>query len=648
MPDQDTSALARQALILGRCYVLAGYGLIFSILAYTVVWAGSLTLFFIRTNCAVRAAGPMVHTLLFGRHASPLYSQGWGASALTLALLATQLLLILLLIRGAPAVAQGTPLDPATDGLVRRVLGPLAPPLHRLRLFAWPQPAARIVPTGILLDPATVRAFTAWAQRPDQPFGILAPRAIFTTLHEVGHATLYDLLYGRAADRALPAASGFLAFFVVATFQVGQYATTYWMAVVLTAVLAIATALGTRLVLARILTNFEFCMDFFAASRMVAVAPLRAGLPFGVRPTGRRWLHRSHPAPEVRSAYLRSLRCGDFLATYAATLPLLALLHLASTPAGGAPGAIQALGIASDLLAALSIGLMGVIGGAAATGRGAPAAAWWSWAVLAALLASLLATDGFFDRLPFTTDAARRLSLHGRAVQWAIVLLAPPAGLALRRLTPWFSLPDQPAPLQAATPPSLSAEPAVPRPAGARRWRSRLAAGLGAVALRFHHGFVALAAVMAAGFGFIIIVYVLDTGIYALSQLLTFGLFFLVPFAHAMRPSWRTPLVLDLLVQTLLVSAVVVVVFALIDAGFVGYDGMAAMPPDDEVATGTMMMTKPLRAMASVMDGSLFTRHGTAIARELGWLYMLMLVIGALRLGGQWRERHMERSHGHA
>jgi len=641
MADGGFAGSPRQAVIIGTAYVMAGYGLILGMLATVATAAGSVTAIWLHENCRARAAidSPRDPSWLYGAGPSPLCGNGSAVAAAALLLALAELALVLLLIRGSAPVG-GQPVGPAIESRVRQAFAPFA---RRLAGLTIEQSVLgpRVTPRALLVNPTMVAEFAGWTD----PVRFNTERwrthyTIFATLHELGHATLGDVLYSRGADRAIPAVSGFVVLFMLVAMPAGALATDYWVSVILTGLECVVAFLATRCVLGCILTNFEFLMDNFAATRTIGMTGHRLTLPSRLQPGRRHWFTRSHPALAARRAYLWSLSCGDFLWTYLISLPVMVLLGIASTPSQPTFPAMAWMTAGVDVIVAAALCVQGVIGGAAAA-RHPACGAWVGYGLVVALMAALFLTGGFFDLLPFTADAARRLSVHGRPVLWSLVLAAPPAGVLLRHWTAWFD----PDPAAAPEPPQAAPLRESSAPASVS-WLRRVAGAVQRLGVWFHHGFVAFAGAAAAVFGFILLVYVLDTGIFSWVHLLCFTIYFAVPFTHAMRPLWRVPLILDQLFQALFLSATVVIMVALrvaLDSGAV------TIPRDDQIATGTMLMTGPAVMVQSILDGSLFRLHGPAIYRDILWLWVLLAAAGCLRLVGQAHDRRQqrERDNGH-
>ena len=631
---------ARQADILGTMAVAASYGIIFGMLAYVIAFAGSLTVIIVRANCAARA-GTVVESVLYGYGTSPLCGDQASGQILALLLPVLELLLTLILIRG-PLPANGFPMAPEVEVTVRSVFTPILPRIARMRLRQWAD-TSRITPDGVLFGPGLVQEFQTWGHGAwANPRRLPAHYAIFTTLHEFGHLALHDVFYSRGGDRALPVASTFVAVFLLVAMPAGALVQGYWLSVVLTGLECVAAVVATRCVLGRILTNLEFLMDNFAAARAIELIGRRLPFPPAVRETPRYWLQRSHPTVAARRTYLRSMCCSDFLWAFLPALPLMALLGWASSPSGESIASIRALVFVTDAITTASLCVLGVFGGAAAA-RGCSAAAWWGYGLIAVFAAALLLTRGFFDVPPYAADAAARLSLHGRSVMWFLIVASPPIGLAARRWTNWFDTGT----FAAATPRAKTLwwqKPWNYLPTA----RRSLGPGLFAAVLQqFYHAFVTIAAVEAAMFGFVILMYTLDTGIDSWIALVCFLIYFAVPLSHATRPLWRTPLVLDVLFQAMFLSAVVICMVAL---NFAGVIDPAGMPAVNESAGAAPMGVSPVTGVAaavrSVVDGSLFRLRGPEMFQEIRWLWALMALVGLFRLCGQRQERRRQRESG--
>jgi hypothetical protein len=624
---------ARHAMILGTLAVTATYGVIFSIIAYVVIFCSSLTVIFIRANCSVRAGG-MVDSMLYGTALSPLCGDSIAGQAAVLALPILELLLVFLLIRGPPP-PDGEPLEPIVESAVRTVFAPIVPKVAGLRLYSW-QHSSRITPDGVLFGPSVVAEFRAWIfGAPIDPKRLRAHLAIFTTLHELGHLAMHDVLYSRGSDRAVPVASIFVGLFLLVAMPAGGLVQGFSPSVILTGLECVAAVLATRCVLGRILTNLEFLMDNFAAAQGVAMTGRRLALPPFLKEDRRSWFRRSHPTLTARRQYLRSMRCGDFLWAYLATLILLLLLQWASTPTGDTISVVEFLLVVTDLTIAAALFILGVMGGAAAA-RGQAPGGWWCYGVASVFLTSLLLTGGFFNIPPYAADAAQRLSRHGRDGLWLLILVAPLAGIGIRQWTSWFDcdLGD------------AKVIPPLPKAAKHRQWTKvgqylqhlsiRLPAGsavFGAVAVPVYHGFITLAGAEAVVFGFIVLVYVLDTGISSGISLVFFLIYFAAPFLHAMRPARRVPLILDVLFQTLFLSAAVVVMAALNLAGFIAGTGVPAL---DTLENDSRSASTGLAgAFRFIMDGTLFQLRGHEMFQDIFGLWMLMATVGFLRLAGQ-------------
>lgn len=616
----------RQAHVLGRLYVFAGYGVTFALLAYVVTFASSLMVLFIRGVCSARAAAPF-DSLLLADGRSPVCDDGLAGQLLVLLPPVLELAAALWLIRGPPRMG-GRPLIPPVEATVRAVFTPLMPRIAGSRLSQWPY-GTMITPDGILFSPLLVGEFQAWTRgiAPD-PNRTMAHYAIFTTLHELGHLTLGDTLYSRTSDRAIPAVSGFVALLLLVAMPAGQWADGYWLSVILTGLECVAAALATRCVLSRIMTNFEFLMDNFAASHASALTGGRQALPALSREDPKFWLRRSHPTLAARREYLRSMRCGGFFTAYFLALPVVALVEAASTSARDTMASIQALQSLNDLLAAVALFVLGLFAGAAAR-SGFPRAWWWYGGLLVGVAALIAAAMVAGVPGPLA-DTATRLSFRGRFVLWGVVLVAPLAGLAARWWTDWFDAGANAIP--PAQPPLTRHGAPVPNQPSAPvfgRLISYCRSAFSGVALAFYRGFVCFAAMEAAVFGLIVIVFVVDTGIFDWVPLVCFLIYFAVPFSHALRPTWRLPLVLDQLFQMFFLSMTVVAMGLL--PLLVGPDG----PP--RVAEIDALLTDPR-----------FLARGQEMFRDALWMCILLLIVGGLRLAGQRlaRRRIRESSNG--
>jgi hypothetical protein len=543
----------RQALVLGKIYVLAGYGVIFTLLAYVVTFAASAMVISIRDECSGRT-GVAVESVLYGRGMSPICGDGMVGQLLVLLSPVLGLALVLLLVRGPPRPT-GSPLLPPIEARVRTVFTPIVPRMASLRLGQWPD-ATRITPGGVLFSPQIVGEFQRW----DTGMAVNLSRpashyALFTTLHELGHQALHDVLYSRGADRAIPVVSGFVALLLLVAMPAGGLVDGYWLSVILTVFECVAAAVATRIVLGCIMTNFEFLMDHYAASSLAELAQRRQSLPALTRGYRKIWLDRSHPPLSERGEYLRSLRCGGFFWAYLMALPVMALVAVASTPSRETITAIHAILTAIDLVAVMSLCILGVFGGASA--RAGLPGVWWCYGLVVVFAVAFALTLGYSDRRFFLADTAHRLAFHGRLVFCLLVLAAPLAGVGLRRWTNWFDAsPDKVNAPPPATPAIMTYTLSVPapgawlkRPLSPLRRRAEMA--LGRLARVLYRGGVTFAAAEAAMFGFVLLVYIFDTGIFSWVDIICFLTFFAVPFGHAMRPLCRLPLVLDQLFQTM-------------------------------------------------------------------------------------------------
>lgn len=613
---------ARQALILGRLQVLAGYGVIFALLSYVLTFGASAIVAVVREGCAARGSAA-VDSLLYGMGGSPVCGDGIAGQVLALLPPLLELPLALLLIRG-PRRVSGQALPAPVEAVVRAVFAPAVPAMAALRLAAWPE-KTRITADGILFEPALVREFQAWDQgRPAVPSRLTAHHALFTTLHELGHLSLYDVLYSRAADRAIPVLSVFVAVLLLVALPAGQLVSGYWLSVLLTGLECLGAALATRLVLGGITSNFEFPADRFAASRVAEMEGRRRSLPAMLKDDPRSWLNRSHPRLTARREYLRSMSCGDFLWSYLLAVPLVALVQTAATTSRETIAAIHVLLAANDLLVAGSLFLMGVFGGAAASrGYGR---VWALYGAVVAVTAGLVVLAAVFGPPPALADSAARLTAHGRAALWPLILAAPVAGVLARRWTVWFEAGlDTP-----RTPAAAGVGPLAAPRSGWRRW-------LGLPGWRrpvqgFYRAFVAVAAAEAGVFGFIVLFYLVETGVRTVFDLFLFGLYFAIPLSHAMRPLARWPLVLDQLLQTFFLSATVVMM------GVVNFLlGPPGTPGRD--AAGLRLRDDPEAVMTRLTDGTFLREYGPAMFRDVLWLCMLLLAVGVLRWTGQSLER---------
>jgi hypothetical protein len=639
-PVNRFSGSPRQAVILGTIGVVASYGIIFSMMLYVVAFASGYSVIFIRGNCAARA-GTAVESLLYGRGVSPLCSDGLEGQFLALLLPLLEMCLAFIIIRGPPP-PEGDAMEPAVEAAIRTVFAPLAPKISMLRLRQWAG-TSRITPDGVLFSPGVAGEFRAWVfGAPIDPRRLPAHHAIFTTLHELGHLSLHDVLYSRGADRAVPTASIFVALFLLVAMPAGKIAEGYWLSVVLTGMECVAGVFATRCVLGRLLTNLEFLMDNFAAAQAIGLTGRRLSLPPAVIEGSRFWLRRSHPALAARREYLRTMRCSDFLWAYLLALPMMVLLQWASTPSGDTMPAITMLIIITDIVNAASLCILGVFGGAA-VGRGGFPVVCRCYGLSAGFLAALILTDGLFNTLPYFADLAHRLSMHGRSGVWLLVLAAPLAGIALRRRTTWFDV--DPGEAAAGLPAIKSTTQGRSQGVGRKPAEPlrRLAARMrfSTLAKQFYHGGVTFAAAEAAVFGFIVLEYALDTGVYSWVEIVLFGTYFAIPLCHAIRPAWRGPLVLDLLFQTFFLSGTVVFMVALQFAGVLdalavpAFDTMENAPP--AIVPGLVL------AFRSILDGSLFRLHGHEIFQDVRWLWLLMATVGILRLAGQRIEKRQQK-----
>jgi hypothetical protein len=617
-PTTAFAGSPRQARVLGRLYVFAGYGVTFALLAYVVTFAASLMVLFIRGVCAARAAAPF-DSLLFAAGRSPVCDDGVPGQLLALLPPVLELAAALWLIRGPPRVG-GRPLIPPVEATVRAVFTPLMPRIAALRLSQWPN-GTMITPDGILFGPLLVREFQDWTSGiAPNPARLMARYAIFTTLHELGHLTLGDTLYSRASDRAIPAVGGFMALLMLVAMPAGQWADGYWLSVILTGLECVAAVLATRYALSRVMTNFEFLMDNFAAAHASGLTGGRQTLPGFSHEETKFRLRRSHPTLAARREYLRSMRCGGFFTAYLLALPVVALAEAASTSARDTMASIQALQTLNDLLAAASLCVLGVFAGAAAA-RSGFARAWWCYGGLVAVVAALILAATVLGVPAPLADTAYRLSFRGRIVLWGLVLAAPLAGLAARWGTDWFDC--GPNAIPPAQPPSTIHSAPAPKDPSAPLFGRLIRYGGAAfsrVALAFFRGFVFFAAAEAAVFGFIVIVFVVDTGIFDWVPLVCFLIYFAVPFSHALRPAWRLPLVLDQLFQMFFLSMTVVVMGML--PFLVGPDGPLRMAEID-----------------ALLNDPRFLARGHEMFRDALWLCILLPIVGGLRLAGQRLER---------
>jgi hypothetical protein len=214
-------------LVLGKIYVLAGYGIIFSLLAYVVTFAAGMMVISIRSQCAARTR-TTVESILYGRGMSPICGDGMAGQILVLLSPVLGLALVLLLVRGPPRPS-GRPLLPSIEARVPAMLTPILPHMASLRLGQWPE-ATRITQGGVLFSPQIVGEFQRW----DSGIAVNLSRpgshyALFTTLHELGHQALHDVLYSRGADRAAPVVSGFVALLLLVAMPAGAWVEGYWL-----------------------------------------------------------------------------------------------------------------------------------------------------------------------------------------------------------------------------------------------------------------------------------------------------------------------------------------------------------------------------------------------------------------------------------
>jgi hypothetical protein len=628
----------RQASILGKLHVLASYVYIFALLNHVVTFAASMLVLPIRDNCPGRR-GLANQSILFGNDLSPICGDGASGQFLALLVPVLELALVLLLIRG-PARAGGRPLLPAIETKARSVFTPLVPRFAELRMWQWAG-RPRITTGGILLSPAVVNEFAAWegggAINPLRP---ATHYAIFATLHEVGHQMLHDLLYNRGADRAVPVVSTFVGLLLFVAAPAGAFVQTFWLKATLTGLECFAAALITRFVLRCILTDLEFLMDNFAASLVTGLAGRRLSMPPFLQEDRKRWFERSHPTLAARREYLRSMRCDAFLRTWLLALPLMALVGLVSTPVRDTMTSIHAWAIANDFLALASLLVLGVFGGAAAdhpSFRGA----WSGYGLILALAVTLLAFYWFLGKPPILAGEVDRLTFQVRFGLWLLVLAAPPAGAAARQWTPWFDPgpggDPVPRPLPARQRERIvwAAPVGLPSVLAPKRVFQRASAALHWLALWFYHGFVTFSAAQAAAFGFVLLFYVLDTGILAWFDMCLFLLYLSIPMSHALRPYWWPPLVLDWLFQTVFLSMIVVIFVAL---NFVTSLSVVT----DASAARAGLMADPDMVLGPMLDGSLFQAHGEVMLRQISSLWLLMLAIGSLRLAGQILEKRQQ------
>jgi hypothetical protein len=626
---------ARQASILGKLYVLGGYAYILALLNHVVTFAAGLIVLPIRDNCSGRH-GTAVQSLLFGSGQSPICGDGAAGQILALLVPILELALVLLIIRG-PSPADGRPLSPAIETKVRSVFTPLVPLFARLQLWEW-QERPRITPGGILFSPAIVKEFTAWESGAAiNPLRPATHYAIFATLHEVGHLALHDLLYNRGADRAVPVVSTFVGLLLFVAAPAGAFVESFWLKATLTGLECFAAAVATRFVLRCILTDLEFLMDNFAASLVTGFAGRRLSMPPFLQEDRKRWIERSHPALAVRREYLRSMRCDAFLWTWLVALPLMVLVGVVSTPSRNTMASIHILSVGNDLLALASLFALGVFGGAAAADR-AFRGAWSCYGVVWLLAIAVLTFYWSPGMPPILANDVHQLAFQGRSGFWVLVLFSPLAGVAARQWTDWFSAsptggPDPP-PVAARSPTrTASATPVAWSNALSPRWLLHGGrAALHLLARWFYRGFVTFAAAEAATFGFVLLYYVLDTGILSWIDMVVFTLCLAIPLSHALRPSWWPPLVLDLLFQTFFLSMMVFIIVAL---SFVTDLSVIA----DNAEARARLLANPDMILGPMLDGTLFQARGETMLQQMLWLWGLMLAIGSLRLGGQVLER---------
>jgi hypothetical protein len=608
---------------------------------------------FIQGTCPGRAA---LHadSVLYGTGVSPLCSGGPLGQAIALAIPILELALVVTMIRRLPT-PRGTDLDAPVSTSIRRVFAPVMPKIVDIPIKLWSGPS-RIMPHALLLSRPVVEEFRRWAD--DAAFDarkLSTNAALFTTLHELGHVSLRDLLYSRRGDQAILVASGFVAILLAVAMPAGALGGPYWLRFIATSAECAAAFMFTRYLFARIMTNFEFLADNYAAAQARRIVGRRLPLPPADAAPPASRLRRGHPALRARREYVRAMNCGEFLEVYLLVVLLMGLTWCASTARPQTIAAINGLVIATDLAATSALVVLGVFGGAAAAID--PRRHRVSWACAAVATVAMLAvvwTGGFFNTIPFAADVATRLSMHGRRWLWMLILAAPWAGVLLRQWTTWFDC---------ATPATRSATlpPAPPRLIGllsgqpARRWRPHWHAvvplvrdGWSRAALSFHQGFVALAAVAAAVLGFVLLIYVFDTGIVSWVDMICFGTFCLIPLSHVVWPLRRLPLVLDMLFQAFLLSSVVVTLAALYAAYQLGESGLPQA--GDTAANDATIAVDPRAAIQMILDGSVFRLRGNEILRDVVCLFVVLGLVGILRLTGQHlaRQRVLRQRQGSA